>query len=55
MAAAEESRQQDKDRICQMQQRIHDLEETEKLYHERFSQMLSTPPLMQVSLIATTH
>jgi hypothetical protein len=53
LAAAEEAREQDKDTICQMQQRIHDLEENEKLYHERFSQLLATPPLIHVSLIIT--
>lgn len=49
LASLEESRLQDQDTICNMQQHIHDLEESEKLYHERFSQLLATPPLVQVS------
>lgn len=50
LATMEESRLQDQDTLCEMQQRIHDLEESERLYHERFSQLLATPPLVQVSL-----
>lgn len=48
LTALEESQLQDQDTICSMQQRIHDLEESEKLYHERFAQLLTSPPLVQV-------
>lgn len=48
LSALEQSQLQDQDTICSMQQQIHDLEENGKLYHERFSQLLAAPPLVQV-------
>ena len=50
LSVMEESRMEDREAMCELEQTIHDLEESNKLYKERVSQLLATPPLVNQQL-----
>ena len=46
LAMMEESRMVDMETVCELEQRVHDLEEKNQLYKEKVSSLLATPPLV---------
>ena len=46
LAVMEDSKMVDMETVCELEQRVHDLEQSNQLYKEKVSQLLATPPLV---------